>query len=120
MVQRYVKKHVDSSETRSTNTKQEAIEKYIHSIGTKRVIHLSYFKFDIERIKQMINESNLEGLERIMVSDCCSLDQIDKIIQEVVESSYKTPVEVIVIEDMDKAFNVSAFKEYANGKLIIY
>lgn len=70
----------------------------------------------MERVKGLIGGS-LTGLERVMVSDCLSLDAIDKIIHGICENE-GDPIGHVVIEDLDEAFNVFAFKDYDRGKYI--
>lgn len=97
-----------------TNSLQEAISHYI-DLENKRVVHLSYFQFDVDRIKELLRDDSLQGMQRVMVADCLSLEEMDSAIEKITNGAKDDPVAVVVVQDLDEAFNVSSFKDYSKG-----
>lgn len=108
-----------------------AIEYYVNNIKLNkhyRTMHLSSFIFDLDRLKYILNKT-IDGFspsdikDNVLVWQCLSLSEIDEIISQTCKQRAEQNEELfdlIVIEDLDEAFNICSFEDYIIGMLLFF
>lgn len=108
-----------------------AMEYYVRRIQLSeqyRVAHLTSFLYDTDRIEYILDRMPLVSptlhsclSENVLVWQCLSLAQIHDIINEMLLSFTDTsaekdrPFDLVVLEDLDEAFNIASFENYILG-----
>ncbi|ODQ47576.1 hypothetical protein PICMEDRAFT_116115 [Pichia membranifaciens NRRL Y-2026] len=104
-----------------------AMEYYIRKIqrcGQYRVAHLTSFLYDTDRIRHIVDHMPLVSptlhdrlSENVLVWQCLSLAQVHDIVNELLlsfsgSSASEGSFNLVVIEDLDEAFNIGSFENY--------
>lgn len=106
------------------------MEYYIRKIqrcGQYRVAHLTSFLYDTDRIRHIVDHMPLVSptlhdrlSENVLVWQCLSLAQVHDIVNELLlsfsgSSASEGSFNLVVIEDLDEAFNIASFENYILG-----
>ena len=109
------------------------MEYYVRKIQQSRqyrVAHLTSFLYDTDRIRYIVDHMPLVSptlydrlSENVLVWQCLSLAQMHDIVNELLlslggASGSGGSFDLVVIEDLDEAFNIASFENYILGTCV--